>query len=257
MALSPPRSPSASQSLPASRAIFERLSDLCLAPAAGMSAPAPVRSLVHVHGVPAEDLASCTMMYFEDAGEDIFASPTRKSLGAVLPRLVFADSVTWYPIVSTDGTRGHSYKLLLEGETQATVEVVGERIVVLQAAYSSLAVEAGLASPATRLIFEPTYADELADVIADVRGDEELGYLPNSDLLVGRQLDRIPLRLWGDATDAYAREVWRHTRTLLRATNRLVCEGISLQNRRELEAAAVPSKEIPLVCLDAYGFGKG
>ena len=255
MAVSPPRSPSSSPPVLATGSIYERLSDLSLAPAAitaGVSTPEAVRNLVHVHGVPLEEFASCCLVYFEDAGETVLASPTRKSLGAVLPRLVFADSVTWIPIVSPEGTQGHAFKLQLEGETQTTFEIIGNRVVVLQPEFSALAVEAGTASPSTRLIFESTYANDLAAVIANVREDEELGYLPNSDLLVGRQLDRIPLRGWGDASDGEARAVWKQTRTRLRSTNSLVCEGISIQNRRELSAAGVLPKEIPLVPLGVY-----
>lgn len=255
MTISPPRSPSASPPLLATGAIYERLSDLSLTPAvitAVASAPAAVRSLVHVHGVPVEEFAACCLMYFEDAVSEILASPRRRSLGAVLPRLVFADTIVWNPVISPDGTHGHSFILQLDGETQATVEVIGERIVILQAAFSALAVEAGTASPSTRLVFDSKYPKELAAVISKVRDDEELGYLPNSDLLVGRQLDRIPLKGWSGSDDASARHVWCLTRERLKATNALVSEGVLLQNRRELTSAGVSTKEIGLVNLRAY-----
>jgi hypothetical protein len=255
MAISPPRSPSASPPSLATGAVFERLDELSLAPAAlvaGIQAPGPVRNLVHVHGVSSDDLAACALVYFEDAGEEILASPTRRSLGAVLPRLVFADTIGWHPIVAPDGARGLAFTLRLQGEVQATVEVIGERICVLQAAYSALAIEAGMASPASRLVFDITHAEELAAVIESVRADDELGFLPNTELLVGRALDRIPLRGWGVAGDLEARELWKHTRERLRRTNPLVAAGISLQNQRELETASVPHKEVSIVSLGAY-----
>lgn len=194
---------------------------------------------------------SAAYIFFEEARDDVVAwqqsgGISRLSKGAVLPQPVFADVLRWSPLLSETGERGFAFSLLLEGEPQTTIEVIESQIVVVHNSFSPLSVEANLVSASTRLVFDGNHQEELQRVVDSVLKDEELGYLPTGEILVGRGLDRLVLRRRGGegCQDDEAQRAWNVTKTRLRNMNAAVIAGIDAQNKRELRAAGVSAKEV-------------
>ena len=259
MAISPPRSPPTLTSSPPTGAAncFSRLQidEMTLGEAAIVpeSGPTPLCSAVHTWGVSEEEMHSAAYVFFEEAKDDVVAwqasgGKPRISKGAVLPQPVFADALRWSPLLSETGERGFAFSLLLEGEPQATIEVIESRIVVVHGSFSPLSVEAGLVSTSTRLVFEGSHQEELQRVVDSILKDDELGYLPTGEVLAGRGLDKLVLRRRGGdgCQDDEAQKAWNLTKTRLKQMNSAVIAGIDAQNGRELAAAGVSAKEFAL-----------
>lgn len=269
MAVSPPRSPNTLSASPPTGAAtcFSRLQidDFSIGDAMRVEHTReervkPLSSAIHTWGVSEEEMHAAAYVYFEESTGEVVASNTQKGIrlskGAVLPKPVFADAVCWLPLLTETGERGYAFALKLHGETQATIEAFSSRIVVAHASYSPLSVESGLTSPSTRLVFEQQHVDQLTDVVSNVASDEELGYLPNGELLVGRGMDRLVLRrrrgTSASADDDEAHRVWAACKTRLRSLNSLVVRGIEIQNQREFLLAEIPPKEILLPNLAVF-----
>tara|TARA_Y100000385_G_scaffold283549_1_gene339856 strand:+ start:63 stop:872 length:810 start_codon:yes stop_codon:yes gene_type:complete len=267
MAVSPPGSPQPPASSPPTGATgcFSRLhiDDISLGNAVTVPSnhePEPLCSAIHTWGLSDEELHAVSYIFFEEATEDVIAwgcssGRPRASKGAVLPQSVFADSLSWTPLVSDTGDRGWGFSLKLEGEPQATIEVLNSRIVVVHNSFSPLSVEAKLVSPSTRLVFEASHLQELTQVVSKVLDDEEIGYLPTGEILLGRGVDRLMLRRrrGGDVEhDEEAQRVWNMTKARLRSMNSVVVSGIDAQNSRELASAGVGPREVSLPSLRTF-----
>ena len=266
MCISPTESPAdTSSSLPTSAASailrLKITDDFSLRPVLqALDTASPLQALtsaIHMWEVPVEELHACAYVFFEELPGETVAwhskAGERRSQGAVVPRVVMSDTVSWLPLLSDQGHVGFSFSLKLEGLLQSTVQIFDDdQIVVAHASYSPLAVEANMASSSTRLVFAHDHDQRLAEVVAEVVADFELGYLPVGEVLAGRGLDRIAFRRRGGDGDERALKKWNQAKERLRALNKNAVTGIETQNARELSAAGVCSSEISLPSLDQF-----
>jgi hypothetical protein len=219
----------------------------------------PIESAVLTWGIDLSDYFGAAYVYFEIAPKPIVVSEAlgpRLCNEAVLPRIVMADSITWIPIMTNTGAEGHGFILWNDGTQQAMIEATGNEIVVVHSTYSPMAVEAGLVAASTRLCFGPEHVKQLTELIDEVRLDDDLVFLPATELLSGRALQKIPLRVDANVPDEIAdeaRRIWMQTKSFLRSMNVPVLSGISNHNRIELHNASVSSREITLPNLE-YAF---
>lgn len=209
-----------------------------------------VESAVLTWKVDLDEYYGAAYVFFELSSTPVVLSETlgtRMCVQPVLPQVVYADAISWQPIVTNTGIQGHGYVLSLEGTVQAMVEVVGGELVVCHSSYSPIGVECGLVSPSTRLCFGPQHPEQLERLVDDVAMDGELVFLPVNEMLAGRVLERLPLRV--DAPDGVAteaRRIWAETRAFLRSMNSTVLHAIDNHNRVELERSCVSPREIVL-----------
>lgn len=249
MAISPPRSPSFST--PPTEAAPDPvrlpMDHFALEKTKWMR---PVNDVVHIFALEPEELYSCALIWFEVSPEPVLLSNRgRLSRSAVLPRTVFADELVWSPILDADGAEGHAFELRAENERQCVVEAVGGRIVVVQSQYySPLAVMSGLVSPSTRLVFEEGHREQLERLVSDIQSDPDQVYVPTSEILLGRGLDRLTLS--GGTSEA--RRVWTEIKRTLQSMNTNVVQGISDRNTAEFRDVNVSPDEVRLPNLGMY-----
>jgi hypothetical protein len=187
------------------------------------------------------ELARCAYMFFERHVKPVIVSDsvkygTRLNRDPILPKMVNVDTITWNPMITNAGEEGHSYSLVHEGERVASIEVTCSRVIVVHSTYSPAALDASLISPSTRLVFERSHPEKLHAVVDEVRKDDDLIYLPVSEVLLGKALDRIPLRIdhKEHPSASEARRVWLDTRSFLKSMQKDVVLGIQHQNNMEL-----------------------
>ena len=250
MAISPPRSPSFST--PPTEAAPDPvrlpIDHFALEKTKWMR---PVNDVVHVFALEPEELYAVALIWFEVSPEPVLLSNRgRLSRNAVLPRTVFADELVWSPILDADGAESHAFELRADGfERQCVVEVVGGRIVVVQSQYSPLAVMGGLVSPSTRLVFEAGHREQLERLVDQVKSDpDDQVYVPTSEILLGRGLDRLTLS--GGTSEA--RRVWAETKRTLQSMNTHVVQGIHDRNTSEFLDVGVSPDEVRLPNLGLY-----
>jgi hypothetical protein len=215
-----------------------------------------LESAVQTFSYSTAEVVGCGYLFFERQRAPVVVSSgvegPRLNRDPVLPRMVNVDSIEWKPMLTNAGEEGHSYCLFHEGEHVASIEVTAPRVIIVHSTYSPTALEAGLVDPATRLAFDRSHPEQLDGLLDDVLMDDDMVYLPVSEVLLGKALDRIPLRV--SAKDhpsaSEARRVWLETRSFLRCMQRSVVMGIKNQNRLEFERAGVTDAEIPDSNLD-------
>ena len=252
MAVSPQRSPASTP--PTEAAVpHELIPELCLSET--YTKLRPIDSAVLTWGIGMGDYFGAAYVFFELSPKPVVVSETlgpRLCNEAVLPRVVFADALTWVPIVTNTGAEGHGFILWHDGTQQAMIETTGSEIVVVHSTYSPMAVESGLVSASTRLCFGPEHVRQLTELVEEVRIDDDLVFLPVTELLAGRALQKLPLRIDASVPDEVAddaRRVWTQTKSFLRSFNTPVLSGIENHNSIELGHASVSSREITLPSL--------
>ena len=242
MSLSPPQSPA--PSTPPTEPVTTR----ALCDDAFALSPTGQRSLdsaVHTWEVSEEQWYAATLVWFEQQQDARSASATarRMSRRSVIPKPVYVNELAWAPMIDDAGCTGHAYRLALDGAPVAVIEVSPDRIAVVQQSYSPLSVVAGLVSPATRLVFGPQHPAQLRALIDEVEQEpDEIVYTPNTEMLVGRGIDRLLLL----EAPVEAREVWQRTRSFLASMNRDVLRGIRVRNGTEFRTAEVSPREIAI-----------
>lgn len=252
MSVSPPRSPTIAPSMCSSNvsSSFMRMNALSLK-SQNIDVELPLSNVIHTWGVTEEEMHASVYVYFEEVADDLVAwktaHGTRISKSAVLPRPMFADSLSWMPLMSATGSAGYAYSLRIGGEPQVTFEVFDLKIVVVHADYSPLAAEAQIVPPATRLVFEEDHVARLQTVIRTVLEDDDMGYVPTSELLIGHGIDKLVLQRrtgWAsDVEEEAAQRAWARTKSRLKELNTFVVRGIQAQNEREFYAARVSCNE--------------
>lgn len=210
-----------------------------------------LESAVQTFSYTDAELAGCAYVFFERQREPVVVSSSgihgpRLNRDPVLPRMVSVDTIVWKPMITNAGEEGHSYALIYEKEHVASIEVTASRVVIVHNTYSPSALEAGLVDPATRLVFERNHPQQLEALLDDVAVDDDMIYLPVAEVLLGKALDKTPLRMTAKdhpcATDA--RKVWLDTRAFLRSMQSSVIRGVINHNKTEFERAGVTGTEI-------------
>jgi hypothetical protein len=213
-----------------------------------------LESAVQTFSYTLEELVESAYVFFERQKAPVVVSSgprgTRWNRQPVLPRVVNTDALHWNPMYTNGGEEGHAFTLFHQREKVATIEVTNSRVVVVHATYSPAALDAGLIHPSTRLVFERTHPQQLADLLDEVAGDDDQLYLPVGEILLGKSLDRVPLRVLNKEhhSSTEARRVWLETRSFLRSMQRHVVRGIESQNQSEF--LRVGATEIPNSKLD-------
>ena len=213
-----------------------------------------LESAVQTFSYTLQELVESAYVFFERQKSPVLVSDgprgTRWNRYPVLPRVVNADAVLWQPMYTNGGEEGHAFRLHNEHEHVATIEVTPSRVVVAHGTYSPAALDAGLINSATRLVFDRTHPQQLAELLDEVSVDDDMLYLPVGEILLGKALDRVPMRVHNkehtSATEA--RRVWLETRSFLKSMQSHVISGIQNHNKSEFARASVT--EIPNAKLD-------
>eukprot|EP00966_Prymnesium_polylepis_P211397 4895610-Prymnesium_polylepis.1 len=256
LSLSPPTSDMLQSETSADTVAMDK-DDECASAGEPISKLKALDSAVQTFSYTAAELSGCAYMFFECQRETVIVSSSaihgpRLNRDPVLPRMVSVDTIVWKPMITNAGEEGHSYALAHEGEHVASIEVTASRVVVVHSTYNPAALEAGLVDPATRLVFERSHPKQLNELLDDVVMDDNIIYLPVSEVLLGKALDRIPLRVSSKdhPRSADARKIWMETRHFLRSMQSSVIRGIRNHNSLEFERAGVTETEINDVDLE-------
>jgi hypothetical protein len=205
----------------------------------------PLESAVQLFSYTTAELVGCAYVYFEQSKTPVVVSNgalgPRYNRNPVLPRLVNVDAIEARQMITNLGEEGYSYALFFEGDHVASIEVTSGRVVIVHQTYSPLALEAGLIDPATRLVFERLHPRQLSGLMDDMTLDDDLVYLPTSEIMLGRALERIPVR---NCKGSEARRVWIETKAFLRSMQSDVIRGVQRQNSTEFCRVSVKSSEM-------------
>lgn len=164
-----------------------------------------------------------------------------RNVDFVVAKPVVADAALWRPMQTAAG-RGHVFFLMDEGRVACRVEVseaggVLGRVAVVDPTHTVLGVSAGVADPSTMLEYaEPeAHLRALRALRARMREDAEVGYIPTSELVVGRSLEALPLTLKkGEPGAAAAPAVWARTKRFLTEMSALTADAVEAHAEAEL-----------------------
>lgn len=159
----------------------------------------------------------------------------------VVAKPIAADAALWRPMQTSAG-RGHVFFLMDEGRVACRVEVseaggVLGRVAVVDPHHTLLGVSAGVADPSTMLEYaEPeAHLRALRALRARMREDAEVGYIPTSEVVVGRSLEALPLTLKkGEPGAAAAPAVWARTKRFLAEMSALAADAVEAHAGAEL-----------------------
>ena len=87
---------------------------------------------------------------------------------------------------------------------------------------------------------------QLQSLHAEIESDNDLTYIPTTEILVGTGLERLPLR----GNDEH-RKVWTETKNFFRSMNSTVVRGIENHNNAEFIRAGVRRGEMLSVNLSS------
>lgn len=240
MSLTPPQSPEEGSDV--------GIDDLVLCEA---STRLPVmESVVQLFMVEEEELFACVYVYFSKGTQTATVSTghlgPRLNRMPVVPHVVHADMVVAGPVLSSNGEEGTVFSLIDEDGKVAEFEVYAETIVVVHSSHSAMAVRARQLPESTRLVFGRHHHCQLREMLADVHSDDDLMYIPTTEILIGKGMDRLPLR--GNDEE---RVLWSATKAFFKGMNETVMLGVERQNKLEFTRTAVQKDELPSVCLAA------
>lgn len=195
---------------------------------------------------------------------------------AVVPHKIVVDSVVWRRMKSSDGRpTGSAFLLSHENNLRITIEVTLrdpllcnsivdiERIALVQPRYSALASEAGTCSLSDFIEFDSPHIrlEEMNKVKATLLQDEEQGYLPVREVMVGTALDKLIVNVNEEECKSveqihqqvdkhslsciHPRRVWAITKDFLRDLSTFSKECTLLHSERELKSLGlVDNKEL-------------
>jgi hypothetical protein len=245
MAVSPPRSP------PLRAVEGEGPDDALSLGASELGAPGLLLSAGEPAGASAEPIvdAVCATYEAETAGAALVRFAQERGVSAVMTgkhgkrvrnvdfvvaKPVASDAVLWRPMQQTAAGRGHIFFLMHEGRVACRIEVSESggalgRVAVVDPAHTALAVSAGVADPSSLLEYVDPEAHlrALRALRARMREDAEVGYIPTSELVVGRGLEALPLALKrGEPGAAAAPAVWARTKRFLTEMSTLAADAV-------------------------------
>jgi hypothetical protein len=167
------------------------------------------------------ELPKCSIMTFRQASDTVqIAEFPRRIMckDSVIGIPATVDAIAWSELEAPEGAVGHVFSLSNEGRAVCKVEATLrdgelERLAVVQANYSPLLVAAGFVPPSSLLVFSKPKAHlaALRALHADLAEDEELGYMPTSELIVTKAVKKLKLDAGDGKKAAAARHDWQTT----------------------------------------------
>ena len=187
--------------------------------------------------------------------------------GAVTPRLVRAEALTWRPLVEAGEAVGFVFLLgsgrgeseedddygakpatrpraridaiaRIEVRSSSTSEAPLGSVAVVQSSYSPLAMASGMSDPSSFLLFPDPEAhlDSMREVRAQLQRGEDVGYIPTREICVTSKFDRLVLRSnpSEEHNDA-ARRAWQKTKPFLKSLSALTADAVTAYNAAEIE----------------------
>ena len=211
----------------------------------------PLESAVQTFLVEEEELFACSYLFFCREQQSTIVSDgaegPRLNRTPVIPHLVYADMVISGSVVSSKGEDGVVFTLVdEESQKVADFEVYHDTIIVVHSSHSPMAVQAGQQAESTRLVFGMHHHQQLQSLHAEIESDNDLTYIPTTEILVGTGLERLPLR----GNDEH-RKVWTETKNFFRSMNSTVVRGIENHNNAEFIRAGVRRGEMLSVNLSS------
>jgi len=225
----PPSAPTAAPSI--SSLVLGSREEVPTTPAPTPATPAPskdagaVPTLIGFFPSHLYELPECALMTFRQANDTVQISdfPRRVMVkDAVIGTPAAVDAVAWSEMEAPEGAVGHVFSFSNEGRAVCKVEATLrngtlERVAVVQANYSPLLVAAGFVPPSSLLVYNKPKAHlaSLRALHADLATDDELGYVPTSELVVTKAVARLALDADEGAKGDAARRDWKTTRAFL------------------------------------------
>lgn len=247
----PPSAPTAAPSISSLLlAAREETTAAAAAAAAAPAAPAPIKddavpTLVGFFPSHLYELPECSLMTFRQARDTVqIADFPRRVMAkdSVIGIPTAVDAVTWSEMEAPEGTTGHVFSLTNEGRGVCKVEATLregelERVAVVQANYSPLLVAAGFVPQSSLLVYNKPKAHlaALRALHTDLAEDEELGYVPTSELVVTKAVARLVLDVDEGAKGDAARRDWKTTRTFLCELSTATADCVDKYASKELE----------------------
>jgi len=227
----PPSAPTAAPSISSLILASREEAPTAPAPAPASATPAPskddsaVPTLIGFFPSHLYELPECAIMTFRQASDTVQISdfPRRVMVkDAVIGTPTAVDAVAWSEMEAPEGATGRVFSFSNEGRAVCKVEATLrdgalERVAVVQANYSPLLVAAGFVPPSSLLVYNKPRAHlaSLRALHTDLATDDELGYVPTSELVVTKAVARLSLDADEGAKGDAARRDWKTTRDFL------------------------------------------
>lgn len=188
-----------------------------------------------------------------ECGLVTFHQPSAKVQISDFPRRVFAkdavvgvpvaiDGIEWSEMEAVEGAVGHVYSFTCEGREACKVEAtlkgdVLQRVAVVQAGYSPLLVAAGFSPESSLLVYgaPSTHLKAMRRLRESLKTDDELGYVPTSELVITKALGRIELRTEHTPKGEAALRDWKTTRAFLEELSTCTADCVDLYANAEIE----------------------
>jgi len=246
----PPSAPTAAPSI-SSLILAAREAEPAPAPA---PAPAPTPTPSKDDGVPTligffpsymYELPKCAIMTFRQASDTVQISEFPRRIMAkdsVIGIPAAVDAVAWTEMEAPEGAVGHVFDLSKEGRGVCKVEATLrdgalERVSVVQANYSPLLVAAGFVPPSSLLVYNKPAAHlaSLRALHTELAADDELGYVPTSELVMTKTIEGLVLDAGKGGKAASARRDWKTTLGFLRELSTCAADCVDRYGHAEVE----------------------
>jgi hypothetical protein len=143
-------------------------------------------------------------------------------------------------VIGNNGEEGTVFSLYEADVPVAAFEVYTNTVVVVHSSYSLLGVQAGEVPASTRVVLSRAdHKRRLLQLRSELARDNDLGYAPTNEVLVGNGLESVTMR--GTLKE---RRLWQDTKRCLRDMNPVVADCIQHQNCLEATRVGLKSSEI-------------
>jgi hypothetical protein len=184
-------------------------------------------------------------MTFRQASETIqIADFPRRVLvkDAVIGIPAAVNTIAWSEMEAPEGAVGHVFSLSKEGRAVCKIEATLregelERVAVVQSNYSPLLVAAGFVPPSSLLVYNKPkeYLASLRALHVELAADEELGYVPTSELVITKGVEGLVLDVGDGAKGDAARRGWKKTIGFLQELSTATADCVDRYSSKEVD----------------------
>lgn len=248
----PSTPPSAPTSAPSISSLLLAAREETTTAAAAAAAPAPTPSeddaaptLIGFFPSHLYELPERSIITFRQARETVQISEFPRRImakDAVIGIPTAVDAVTWGEMEAAESSVGHVFSLTNEGREVCKVEATLrngelERVAIVQANYSPLLVAAGFVPASSLLVYNrpKMHLAALRALHTDLAEDEELGYVPTSEMVMTKAVERLVLDVDEGAKGDAARRDWKMTLQFLRELSTATADCVDRYGLAELE----------------------
>ena len=191
------------------------------------------------------NLPKCGVMTFRQASDTVQIAEFPRRIMAkdsVIGIPAAVDAVTWTEMQASEGANGHVFSLTAEGRGVCKVEATLrdgtlERVAVVQSNYSPLLVAAGFVPSSSLLVYNKPAAHlaSLRALHVELAEDDELGYMPTSDLVLTKGVEGLVLDAGKGKKAATAQRDWKTTLAFLRELSTATADCVDRYASKEID----------------------